>query len=84
MNVVKWFGVLVSSGNGQRCNLLKKTLYDELYQIDFNSGKSKLESWKFESTSSENMKLISKSIGSKINPLFKDIPDYFFSIDIGK
>lgn len=80
MKIVKWFSVLVASGNGQRCHDLKERLNDELFQIDKETGKYKLFIWKFGNETDSSR--VAKSLGSRINPLFKDIPSRYFSIDI--
>ncbi len=73
MKIVKWFSVLVASGNGSRCNDLKKHLRDELLQTDKVTGKWKADLWEL-GAGDKDFDRISRSVGVKVNPLFKDVP----------
>lgn len=42
LSIVKSFGILVASGNGQKCNTLKATLNSNLMGIDESTGMSKV------------------------------------------
>ncbi len=81
MKIVKWFSVLVASGNGHRCNELKRFLADELLQVDEVTGEDKLTLWE-RGAGDADFDRISRSVGAKVNPLFRDVPKHFFSIDV--
>ena len=81
-SIVHCFSVLVASGNGQRCDDLKRVLRDNLYEVDSVTDKHKVTIWKFGRRSDpEAYKRISIEIAVAVEYLFKDIDDYFISVD---
>ena len=82
MSITKCFSVLVASGNGQRCNDLRDSLREHLYEVDPKTGKFRVAIWKYGKKSEpEAYVRISKDVALVIGPLFNDISDHFFSID---
>lgn len=77
MKITKWFSALIVSGQGQKCNDLKGHLHDELLEFDHISGKFKIEQWR----EGNDIERISKSLGKRINPIFKDVPQHIWTID---
>lgn len=81
-SIIHCFSVLVASGNGQRCNDLKKLLRKKLYEVDPETNKFKIAIWKFGRKSEpEAYKRISKNIAAAVEPLFADVSDHFISVD---
>ena len=81
-SIVHCFSVLVASGNGQRCNDLKKLLREKLYEIDSETKKFKVAIWKFGRKSEpEAYKRISLGVAIAVEPLFVDVSDHFISVD---
>lgn len=85
LDITKCFSILVSSGHGDRCNILKSALRKELYSVDEVTGKHKIVIMKHGKYSMpKDYKRISKKVVLHMTPLFSDIDDYFFSIDLPK
>ena len=85
LDITKCFSILIASGNGDRCNSLKSALHNELYTTDPLTNKFKVVIMKHGKHSMpEDHKRIAKSVSGIVSPFFKDIPDFFFSIDLPK
>lgn len=75
MSITKYFSILVASGNGQRCNELREIIRNEFYHADLRHNQNDEKGKK---------KKISRHLAKQITPLFKDVSDYYFSIDLSK
>jgi len=85
LDITKCFSILIASENGSRCNDLKKILKSELNYLDETTGKYNVVIMKYGKLSMSNdYKRISKRIAAVVTPLFNDVDDYFFSIDLQK
>ena len=82
MELVKCFSVLVASGNGQRCNQLKKVLRENLFEVEDGTDKFRLTIWKYGKESMpEAHKKIALEMSREVKPLFGDIDHSFWSVD---
>ena len=81
-SIVHCFSVLVASGNGHRCNDLKKILRQELHKVDPETNQYKLGIWKYGSkTTPKAYKRISLDVARALEHLFVDVSDHFISVD---
>lgn len=85
LDITKFFSVLIASGNGARCNDLRALLRQELWQLDPVTGKYRVIISKHGKYSRpEDHRRLGKYIAKKITPLFSDVNDYYFSVDLPK
>lgn len=77
--ISKCFSILVASGNGQRCALLREKLKKVWLETDNKSGKLKIRIHKFEKKSMpETYQAISLELQDNIDCLYGDIDDRYF------
>ena len=83
LDITKCYSILIASGHGERCNDLRDLLRKELFAIDESTGKHKVVIMKHGRHSmSDDYKRISRKIAAEMTPLFRDVDDYFFSVDL--
>lgn len=82
LSVIKCFSVLVSSGNGQKCNVLSSVLRDHLFDIDKETGATKIAIYKTNNPKYvDDHRRIGSELSKVISPIINSIPDYFFGPD---
>jgi hypothetical protein len=83
LDITKCYSILIASGNGGRCNHLKDLLRKELFAIDEDTGKHKVVIMKHGRRSMpDDYDRVSKQVATQMSPLFTDVDDHFFSVDL--
>jgi len=84
MTIVKCFSVLVASGNGQRCNELRKAVRESLLEVDEETDKFKVTIIKYGRQSMPKAhERVATDLARDIGHLFTDISDHYYSVDSG-
>jgi hypothetical protein len=83
LDITKCYSILIASGNGGRCNDLRDLLRKELFTIDESTGKHKVVIMKHGRRSMpDDYNRVSKQIATVMSPLFMDVEDHYFSVDL--
>lgn len=84
LSVIKSLSILVASGHGDRCNLLRSALRDHLLQVDEETGLMKIHLHK-NCKSDEKLKdahyRVGRELGKIIRPILSGIPTHFYGPD---
>jgi len=85
MQLLQCFSILLASGQGNKCAILKNILQQELLLKDKGSIEPKVFKHKFEKLSDpEGHKKLRIALAKKIIPLFSNVDRYFFGSDLKK
>lgn len=85
LDITKCYSILIASGNGARCNDLRNLLRKELFTLDADTGKHKMVIMKHGRFSMpEDYQRVSGQVATSMSPLFTDIDDHYFSVDLPK
>lgn len=85
LTIPKCFSALIVSGNGQKCNDLRKKINHALLQKDYTTGQLKVTLFKYHKEDfPEIVKSISKEIGEIIKEAVYDIDSIYFGNDLKK
>lgn len=82
LSLIKCFSILVVSGNGARCNEMRQKLHDTLFQVDAETGMSKLflHKWGREEHKDHFFR-VGREVYRAITPLLSDVKPIFFGQD---
>jgi len=73
--LMKCFGALVASGNGNRCESLRSLLRSNLLIVDKHTGQSKVWLHKFGRKDYPNFhKILRMELAEELDPLYRDVP----------
>ncbi len=84
LSIVKSFGILVASGNGQKCNALKAALRSNLMGTDEKTGMSKIflhKNCRKDSVYKDDHFRIAKEAGKIVQEVLSDIHPHFYVYD---